>query len=57
MDFRDCSNKDLVVELINRGAELVDTERYKGYKLIKRYSSDEREVSSRILILKDLSGI
>lgn len=57
MEFKDCSTKDLVVELINRGAELVDTERYKGYKLIKRYSSDEREVSSRILILNDLSGI
>lgn len=54
MDFRDCSTKDLVVELINRGAEFVDTERYKGYRLLKRYSSDEREVSSRILILKDL---
>lgn len=57
MDFRDCSTKDMVAELIKRGAEFVDTEKYKGYRLLKRYSSDEREVSSRILILKDCIGV
>ena len=43
---------DLINELISRGAVVADTNVYGNYKLIKKYSSKDREVFSKILILK-----
>lgn len=45
---------DLINELVSRGAVVADTNVYGNYKLIKKYSSKDREVFSKILILKDL---
>ena len=44
----------LVNELVRRGATLTETKTYGEYRLIKKYSSNEREVFSRILILNNL---
>lgn len=44
----------LVNELVRRGATLTETKTYGRYRLIKKYSSKEREVFSRILILNNL---
>ena len=55
--IKNFSTDELLSELIDRGAEVADTDLYGGYKLIKKYSSDEREVSTKILILKNLSGV
>lgn len=54
--IKDFSTDELLSELIDRGAEVTDTNLYGSYKLIKKYSSDEREVFTKILILKNLSG-
>lgn len=43
---------DLINELVSRGAIVADTNVYGDYKLIKKYSSKDREVFSKILILK-----
>lgn len=48
--------KDLLDELVSRGAIIADTNVYGDYKLIKKYSSKDREVFSKILILNELSG-
>ena len=48
--------KDLLDELVSRGAIVADTNVYGDYKLIKKYSSKDREVFSKILILNELSG-
>lgn len=57
MSIKDFPTGELVNELIARGAEVANVGLYGGYTLIKKYSSDEREVSTKILILKNLSGI
>lgn len=44
----------LVNELVRRGATLTETKTYGRYGLIKKYSSGEREVFSKILILNNL---
>ena len=48
--------EELISELVDRGALLENTHSYGGYRLMKKYciNEDEREVFSRILILKDL---
>lgn len=43
----------LVDELVRRGATLTETKTYGEYRLIKKYSSKEREVFSKILILNN----
>lgn len=51
-NLEDISTKDLLDELVSRGAIVADTNVYGDYKLIKKYSSKDREVFSKILILK-----
>ena len=55
--IKDFSTDELLNELVDRGAEVADTDLYGVYKLIEKFSSDEREVSTKILILKNLSGV
>lgn len=43
---------DLINELVSRGAIVADTNVYGDHKLIKKYYSKDREVCSKILILK-----
>lgn len=56
--IKDFSTGELVDELIDRGAVMESTHVYGGYRLTKKYfldrREDEKEVFSRILILKDL---
>lgn len=56
--IKDFSTGELVNELIDRGAVMESTHVYGGYRLTKKYfldrREDEKEVFSRILILKDL---
>lgn len=56
MSIKDFSTGELVNELIDRGAVMESTHEYGGYRLMKKYCPNEnqREVHSRILILKDL---
>lgn len=56
-NIKNFSTNELLNELVDRGAEVANVGLYGGYTLIKKYSSDEREVSTKILILKNLSGI
>ena len=53
-NLKNILTKDLLDELVSRGAIVADTNVYGDYKLIKKYSSKDREVFSKILILKDL---
>lgn len=54
--IKDFSTDELLNELIDRGAVAESTHVYGGYRLTKKYcpNEDQREVHSRILILKDL---
>lgn len=56
--IKNFSTDDLLNELIYRGAVAESTHVYGGYRLTKRYfldsREDEKELHSRILILKDL---
>lgn len=56
--IKDFSTGELVNELIDRGAVMESTHEYGGYRLTKKYflgrREDEKELHSRILILKDL---
>lgn len=54
--LKNISTKDLLDELVSRGAIVADTNVYGDYKLIKKYSSKDREVFSKILILNELSA-
>lgn len=56
-NIKNFSTDELLNELVDRGAEVANVGLYGRYTLIKKYSSDEREVSTKILILKNLSGI
>lgn len=57
-DIKNFSTDELLNELVDRGALLENTHVYGGYRLTKRYfldsREDEKELHSRILILKDL---
>lgn len=57
-DIKNFSTGELLNELIDRGALLGNTHVYGGYRLTKRYfldsREDEKELHSRILILRDL---
>ena len=53
-ELENISTDILVNELVRRGATLTETKIYGEYKLIKKYSSGEREVFSRLLILNNL---
>lgn len=57
-DIKNFSTGELVNELIDRGAVMESTHVYGSYRLTKRYfldrREDEKELHSRILILKDL---
>lgn len=56
--IKDFSTGELVNELIDRGAVMESTHEYGGYRLTKKYflsrREDEKELHSKILILKDL---
>lgn len=55
-DLKNILTEELIMELVDRGALLENTHVYGRYRLIKKYcpNEDQREVFSRILILKDL---
>ncbi len=56
--IKDFSTGELLNELIDRGAVMESTHVCGGYRLTKKYfldnKEDEKELHSRILILKDL---
>ena len=56
--IKDFSTDELLSELVDRGAVEESTHVYGGYRLTKKYfldrREDEKELHSRILILKDL---
>lgn len=57
-DLKNVLTEELIMELVDRGALLENTHVYGRYRLTKRYfldsREDEKELHSRILILKDL---
>lgn len=55
-DIKNILTEELIMELVDRGALLENTHVYGRYRLMKRYcpNEDQREVFSRILILKGL---
>ena len=57
-DIKNFSTDEILNELIDRGAVMESTHVYGGYRLTKKYflgrREDEKELHSRILILKDL---
>lgn len=55
-NLKNILTEELIMELVDRGALLENTHSYGRYRLMKKYciNEDEREVFSRILILKDL---
>lgn len=56
--IKNFSTDELLSELIDRGAVEESTHVYSGYRLTKKYfldsREDEKELHSRILILKEL---
>lgn len=57
-DIKNFSTDELLNELVDRGAVVESTHVYGRYRLTRRYfldsREDEKELHSRILILKDL---
>ena len=57
-DIKNVLTEELIMELIDRGAVAESTHVYGCYRLTKKYfldsREDEKELHSRILILKDL---
>lgn len=57
MNLKNIKTKDLIDELVARGAELIENELYQDNKIClcrTKYSKDDLEVLGRVLVLEDV---